>query len=168
MTAPELQSFHLGIVVRDLDKAIKQYGAMFDIDVWHRGKGRVNGLEMAYGLGPGQSLEFFQVTGAGDSHIHQFFDKHGEGVNHIGIWAEDVPAAVRKALDADAELMSLSIDEDGNAAAQFVPPADVTLDHFANLGVVTLRSRWAASSSSTWGGPARSSCATSSRRSTTT
>jgi catechol 2,3-dioxygenase-like lactoylglutathione lyase family enzyme len=137
MTAPELKSFHVGIVVRDLGRAIDQYGAMFDIDVWHRSKGRVNGLEIAYGLGPGQSFEFFQVTELGDSHIHQFFYEHGEGVNHIGIWAEDVAGAVRKAVDAGAELMSLTIDADGNATARFTPPADVTDQQMANLGIAT-------------------------------
>jgi 4-hydroxyphenylpyruvate dioxygenase-like putative hemolysin len=110
---------------------------MFDIERWHRSKGRFNGLEMAYGLGPGQSLELFEVTSPGDSHIHQFFERHGEGVNHIGIWAEDVAAAVRKAIDAGAELVSLTADPEGNATARLIPPDDVTAQHFENLGVVT-------------------------------
>jgi hypothetical protein len=137
MTAPELQSFHLGIVVRNLETTMKQYSAMFDIERWHRSKGRFNGLEMAYGLGPGQSLELFEVTAPGNSHIHQFFDQHGEGVNHIGIWAEDVAAAARKAIDAGAELLSLTADAEGNATARLIPPHDVTAQHFDNLGVVT-------------------------------
>jgi catechol 2,3-dioxygenase-like lactoylglutathione lyase family enzyme len=137
MTAPEIQSFHLGIVVRDLQKTMDQYGAMFGVARWHRSKGRFNGLEMAYGLGAGQSLELFQVTAPGDSHIHQFFDQHGEGVNHIGVWAEDVAAAARKAIDAGAELVSLSADAEGNATARLIPPRDVTPQHFENLGIVT-------------------------------
>ena len=132
-----LQAFHLGIVVRNLETTMKQYGAMFDIQHWARTKGRFNGLEMAYGLGPGQSLELFEVTAPGDSHIHQFFDQHGEGVNHIGFWAEDVPAAVAKAIDAGAELLSLTADAKGNATARLIPPRDVTQEHYNNLGVVS-------------------------------
>ena len=137
MTVPELQAFHLGIVVRDLDTTMKQYTAMFGIPRWFRSKGRFNGLEMAYGLGPGQSLELFQVTGPGDSHIHQFFDQHGEGVNHIGLWAEDVATAARRAIDAGAELLSLTADAEGNATARLIPPRAVTSQHFDDLGVVT-------------------------------
>src|SRR5262245_39151172 len=107
MTASELKSFHLGIVVRSLDKIMGQYRAMFDIERWHRSL-LSNGLAMAYGLGPGISFELFEVTGPGDSHIHQFARQHGEGVNHIGFWAPDVSKAVRKALDAGAELLSVS------------------------------------------------------------
>ena len=137
MTAPGLLAFHVGIVVRDLDQTMKQYSAMFDIGRWHRSRGRFNGIEMAYGLGPGQSIELFQVTGPGDSHIHQFSSQHGEGVNHIGVWAEDVPAAARKAVDAGAELLSITADADGNATAQLLPSKDVTAGHFANLGIAT-------------------------------
>jgi hypothetical protein len=116
---------------------MKQYGAMFDIAHWCRTKGRFNGLEMAYGMGPGQSIELFEVTGPGDSHIHQFFAQHGEGVNHIGLWAEDVEASARKAIDAGAELLTITADAEGNATARLVPPRDVTGEHFASLGIVT-------------------------------
>jgi hypothetical protein len=51
MTAPELRAFHLGIVVRSLEQTMKQYSAMFEVENWHRAKGRFNGLEMAYGRG---------------------------------------------------------------------------------------------------------------------
>ena len=137
MTAPELQCFHICIVVRDLEAAVKQYTAMFDIPRWHRSKARFKGIELAYGLGPGQSFELFQVTGPGDSHIHQFFEQRGEGVNHIGLWAEDVAGSVRKAIDAGAELLSLNVDAEGNATARLIPPRDVTPGHFEDLGIVT-------------------------------
>jgi 4-hydroxyphenylpyruvate dioxygenase-like putative hemolysin len=137
MTEPELQAFHLGIVAKDLDQTMNQYSGMFGIEAWHRSKARFNGLEMAYGLGPGQSIELFQVTGPGDSHIHQFFNEHGEGVQHIGVWAEDVPSAARKAIDAGAELLSIVADAEGNATARLIPSLKVTAQDFSSLGLVT-------------------------------
>ena len=137
MTAPELKSFHVGILVKDLEANIKQYGVMFDIQRWHRSKWRFNGAEIAYGLGPGISFEFFEVTGPGDSHIHQVWNEHGEGVHHLGIWAEDVASAVRRATDAGSELVSLSADGAGNAIARLIPSQEVTAEHLASLGVAT-------------------------------
>ena len=137
MTAPELRSFHLGIVVRSLDETLQQYSAMFDVERWHRQKWRFNGLEMAYGRGGGQTFELFEVTGPGDSHIHQFFDQRGPGVNHIGFWCEDVAGAAQRAVAAGAELMTLTADPEGNATATLIPPPDVAAQHFEHLGLVT-------------------------------
>src|SRR5262249_37667534 len=100
MTAPELKTFHVGIVVRDIEKTMAEFSALFDIDRWFRSSWRFNGAEFAYGLGAGQSIELFQVMAPGDSHIHQHYNLHGEGVNHIGIWTSDVSASVIKARDA--------------------------------------------------------------------
>ena len=135
MTTPDLQAFHVGIVVKDMTQTMEQYGALFDIDHWFRAKHRFNGLEIGYGLGPGISIELFEVTGPGETHIHQFFDETGEGVNHIGFWSEDIAATARKAIDAGAELVSITADAEGNATAQFIPPPSVNAEHFADLGI---------------------------------
>ena len=137
MSIPELQSFHLGMVVDNLAATIKQYSAMFDIERWHYAAGRFKGLQMAYGRGAGQTFELFEVTGPGNSHIHQFYQQHGEGINHIGLWTPDIPASVRKAIDAGAELLSLTADAEGNATAQLIPSNDVTQEHFEKFGLVT-------------------------------
>ena len=166
MTAPELQAFHLGIVVRNLETTMKQYGAMFGIERWHRSKGRFNGLEMAYGLGPGQSLELFEVTAPGDSHIHQFLEQRGEGVNHIGIWAEDVAASVRKAIDAGAELLPLT----PKATRQPASYRRVTSPRSTSTTSVLLPSSilQAVFWSSTWAAWAKDLCATGSKRTSST
>ncbi len=137
VSIPELQAFHLGIVVRDLDETMRQYAAMLGVGRWHRRMGRFNGLEMAYGRGGGQTFELFQVTGPGDSHIHQFFEQHGEGVNHIGFWTPDMPSSVRTAIDTGAELVSLTADAEGKATAVFIPAANVTPEDFEQFGMVT-------------------------------
>src|SRR5687768_9795744 len=126
MTTPELRAFHVGIVVKSLVATMEQYGAMFDVKRWHRAKGRFNGLEMAYGRGGDQAFELFEVTGPGDSHIHQFFDEHGEGLNHIGFWTADVASSAHRAIDAGAQLLSLTADADGNATARLIPAPNVT------------------------------------------
>jgi len=137
MTTPELRAFHLGIVVTSLDATMEQYGAMFDVKRWHRAKGRFNGLEMAYGRGGEQAFELFEVVGPGDSHIHQFFDEHGEGVNHIGFWTADVTSSARRAVDNGAQLLSLTADAEGNATARLVPAQSVTADDWSSQGLVT-------------------------------
>lgn len=126
MTVPELRAFHVGMVVRSLDETMKQYSAIFGIENWHHMQHRFNGLRFAYGRGAGQTFELFEVTGPGDSHLHQFYKKYGEGVNHIGFWAEDVPAAARHAVEAGASLLSLTADAEGNATALLIPTAEVT------------------------------------------
>jgi hypothetical protein len=137
MTTPELRAFHIGIVVKSLDATMKEYGAMFDVKRWHRAKGRFNGLEMAYGRGGDQAFELFEVVGPGDSHIHQFFEEHGEGVNHIGFWTADVPGSARRAVDNGAQLLSLTADAEGNATARLVPAQSVTADDWSSQGLVT-------------------------------
>ena len=137
MTAPEIRAFHIALVVRSIEETIKQFSAMLDVEHWHHTKWRFNGAEIAYGRGSGQTFELFEVTGPGNSHIHQFREKHGEGVQHIGFWTDDVEASVRKALDAGADLVSITADNEGNTTAQLIPPREVTPQHLGNLGLVT-------------------------------
>jgi 4-hydroxyphenylpyruvate dioxygenase-like putative hemolysin len=92
---------------------------------------------MAYGRGAGQTFELFEVTGPGNSHIHQFFEQHGEGVNHLGLWCEDVTEAARRSVEGGAELLSLTADAEGNATAQLIPGRDVKAEHWQALGLVT-------------------------------
>jgi catechol 2,3-dioxygenase-like lactoylglutathione lyase family enzyme len=137
MSVPELQAFHIGIVVHDIEAAIERYRAMLGVDLWRVRDPNPNGTRVAYGRGAGQTWELFEVKGPGTTQHHQFRDQHGEGVHHIGFWTPDVKASVQAALDAGAQLVSATTDAQGNAVVELLPGPAVTPQHFERFGMVT-------------------------------
>jgi catechol 2,3-dioxygenase-like lactoylglutathione lyase family enzyme len=137
MTAPELQAFHLGIVVGDMQAAIGRYQAVLGVDLWSVRDANPNGLRFAYGRGAGQTWELIEVKGPGSSQFHQFRDRHGEGVQHIGFWTPDVRASLEQALAAGAELVTWTVDASGNAVVELLPGLSATEQHLSQLGMVT-------------------------------
>jgi catechol 2,3-dioxygenase-like lactoylglutathione lyase family enzyme len=137
MTAPELQAFHICFAVRDLDAAIERFRSVLGVDLWHVGEARPNGTRPAYGRGAGQTWELFEAKGEGSTPFHQFLREHGEGVQHIGFWAEDVRGAVKTALAAGALLVWASTDPQGNSVVQLLPRAAVGEEQLGRLGIAT-------------------------------
>ena len=124
MTAPEVRSFHIATVVRELDTAMSRYGRMLDVRNWRTLEfGR--GLRVAYGSGSAQTWELIEATGDGASQFHVFRDEHGEGVQHVGFWTPDLRASVEGALADGAHLAFGTMDDEGNASFQLIPSFDV-------------------------------------------
>jgi hypothetical protein len=59
-------------------------------------------------------------------------------VQHVGFWTPDVPASVRAALDAGAQLVSVTTDGQGNTVVELLPGTAVTPSDLGNLGRVTV------------------------------
>lgn len=127
MTAPEVQCFHIAIVVADLDAAIERYRQLLDAATW-RVREMSPGFRIAYGSGSGQTWELIEVTGEGASQFHQFRDQHGEGVQHIGFWTPDIRASVEQALERGAQLVSTSTNDEGQTTVQLIPQSRATPD----------------------------------------
>jgi len=137
MTVPDLQAFHICFAVYEMEPWIERFRAILGADTWHIDQPRPNGTRPAYGRGAGQTWELWEAKGDGTTAFHEYLKKHGEGVQHIGFWAPDVRAAVEKALDGGAQLVSSSTDAQGNTAVQLLPKASVGEEHFARLGFTT-------------------------------
>jgi catechol 2,3-dioxygenase-like lactoylglutathione lyase family enzyme len=116
MTVEGLKAFHVAIVTRDLDEAIKRYTKVLGVERWHHW-GR-SPIRMAYGAGAGMTFEVFGINGEGNTMFDEFLRVNGEGVQHIGFWCPDVRAAVRDALEAGGQIVSGVVNKDGTAAVQ--------------------------------------------------
>ncbi len=137
MSVPEIQCFHICFAVRDIDEWIKGFRSIFGTNVWHIDEARPNGTRPAYGRAAGQTWELWEAKGKGNSPFHEFIEKYGEGVQHIGFWVEDVRSAVEAALNEGAKLQTASVDASGNLVTQLLPRAAVNEDHLGKLGLTT-------------------------------
>jgi catechol 2,3-dioxygenase-like lactoylglutathione lyase family enzyme len=135
VTLPDLQCFHIAFVVRDIDKTVAQWKALIGPSTWHVWDARPNGTRPAYGRAAGQTWELWEAKGKGDSPFHDYLEKYGEGVQHIGFWVEDLRAAVEAALDDGAKLQTASLDANGNLVAQLLPRVAVGEEHLGKLGM---------------------------------
>ena len=136
MTAPEIQCFHIAVVVTNLEKSIEAYKSFLGDGPW-RLRDMGNGARIAYGAAGGQTWELIEVSGSGGSQFHEFRDRHGEGVQHIGFWTQDMRASVEDALSKGAKLVSATTDAQGHTAVQLLPSADVKPERLESLGMAS-------------------------------
>jgi catechol 2,3-dioxygenase-like lactoylglutathione lyase family enzyme len=133
MTAPppDLEAFHLGFVVRDIDAVADRYSRMLGIERWMRREldvapspfnPHITGarLNIAFGRGGRQTFELIQVVEGRTQHS-DFLDAHGEGVQHIGFWTSDLKAAVTSAVEQGASIVWALIDERNQGSVQLTP-----------------------------------------------
>ncbi len=112
----------LAIIVKDLDKAVKNYWHLFGIGPWHYytyGKPLVkqmtyHGRETEYKMrlalsqiGP-LRLELIEVM-EGDTIYADFVKKHGYGFHHLGILTDDIEKKI-----AEAEARGIRMIQDGS------------------------------------------------------
>ncbi len=128
---PDLLAFHLGIVVRDFDAVADVYQRMLGIDQWHvREVSRTpppwnerytnSRIKIGFGRGAGLTFELIQVLEGRTQHS-EFLEAHGEGVQHIGFWSQDVRASVEAAVAQGARIVTAMLDENDNAVLQLTP-----------------------------------------------
>jgi len=126
--ADELFAFHLGFVVRDLEATMECYGRLMGVDRWYPRETDVLALpwnpattdghiRIAHGRAPGQTLELIQPDG-GETFASLFLREHGEGVQHLGFWVPDLPAAMAQLIARGATLSHGNFKRDGTGYAQ--------------------------------------------------
>jgi methylmalonyl-CoA/ethylmalonyl-CoA epimerase len=124
--ADELFAFHLGFVVRDLEATMERFGRLMGIPRWYPRETDVLALpwnpattdgriRIAHGRTPGQTLELIQPDG-GETFASIFLREHGEGVQHLGFWVRDLPAAVKDLIERGATLSHANFRRDGGYA----------------------------------------------------
>jgi len=111
----------VGLIVRDLDRAVEMYWQQFGIGPWHLytyGKplvkrmtyrGRPSDYKMRVALswlGP-LRIELIQPL-EGDTIYAEFIREHGYGVHHLGLLVDDMEAAL-----AQARAAGLTMTQDG-------------------------------------------------------
>lgn len=126
--ADELFAFHLGLVVRDLDETTARYGRLLGIPRWYPRETDVLALpwdpattdgriRIAHGRTPGQTLELIQPL-EGETFASIFLREHGEGVQHLGFWVPDLPAAIEREIALGATLSHANFRREGSGYAQ--------------------------------------------------
>lgn len=88
----------VGFVVRDLDKALETFGALFgDFQTmetalegaWYRGRPADVTLRIAFGRSGSLEIELIEVV-SGESPHRERLEQHGEGVHHIRFRVDDI------------------------------------------------------------------------------
>ena len=101
---------HLGIVTADADALAERYAAILDVPVVHEETAR--GIHFVFlDVGDG----YFELLEPTDSEtvVARFLDRHGEGMHHIALVVDSIPAALETAREGGAEL----IDEEPRPGA---------------------------------------------------
>lgn len=94
---------HVGIVVRDLDTALKLFHDILGLPVAKQGEMPARGVKVAM-LKAGRSyLEVIQPVTA-DSPFEKHIAERGEGLHHVALWSTDVDADVAKLRDLGVPL----------------------------------------------------------------
>lgn len=105
-------------VVRDLDASVKAYYERFGIGPWHfytygpplvknasyRGRPSAYRMRVALSYFGQMRVEFIQPL-EGPSIYHEFIEKHGYGVQHLGVLVDDMPQALAQAKAAGYEMI---------------------------------------------------------------
>ncbi len=121
---------HIGIAVKDLDKAIEFYQSMGleleSIEVVESQKIKV----AFFTVGKECRLELLCPTSE-DSPVAKFIEKKGEGIQHIALAVDDLPAELQKAEEKGIRL----IDKEPRPGAH---GADIAFLHPKSTGGVLL------------------------------
>lgn len=95
---------HVGVVVTDLDDAIRLYLSAFGAELVHRATNESEGLEAAFLRTGDNEIELMRATRE-DSPIGKFAAKRGPGLHHIAYGVTDIVQALANARAAGLELI---------------------------------------------------------------
>ena len=138
-----LNADQIGIVVEDIDGAMRRYARIFDCGPWHvytygpeivkerTFRGAPGHFEMRLALaGGGPQLELIQPL-TGPSLYHEWLERHGEGLHHIGMRVPDLNAGIR-----DMEERGFPVLQSGRGYGLDGDGGFAYLDTTAELGVI--------------------------------
>ena len=128
--------YHVGLVVHDLDEAIRRFEQDLGVGRWAsmvlegqaRFRGTIESDQHRVAFAP-SGLGYIELVEPlmGRSAASEFLAQRGEGVYHIGFWVDDAGDAVRRAEGLGIGVASLAEDDQG--------PTVVLLDAGATGGV---------------------------------
>ena len=85
---------HIGVAVKDLDRAVEAYRKILGIETVHREVLPERNLEIAIFLVGDVKLELLSPTSEAST-VHGFLEKRGEGLHHVAFRTDDVEKAAR-------------------------------------------------------------------------
>jgi methylmalonyl-CoA/ethylmalonyl-CoA epimerase len=86
---------HIGIAVKDLEKAGKTYEALMNTECYKTEKVESEGVETAFYRVGESKIELLGATRE-DSPIAKFLEKKGEGIHHIAFGVENIKAEMKR------------------------------------------------------------------------
>ena len=113
---------HLGIAVKSLDAALQFYTGVLGIEAAPRENVAGEKVNIAMLACGGPRLELLEPAGA-DSPIGRFLEKRGEGLHHVALLVDDLPAAVERLTAAGARLLNEPRQGAGGHLYVFIHPA---------------------------------------------
>ena len=96
---------HIGIVVRDIDDALKVYGDALELEVAERRQEIGEHVEIAMLPTTTGTIELIRPLD-GASGVARFLEKRGEGVHHVCIAVADIERAMTRLAASGARLLS--------------------------------------------------------------
>ena len=112
---------HIGIVVRDIQEALKVYEAALGLPLLEVVEIADQEVQVAF-LPIGESnVELVQPT-TDDTGIARFLEKRGEGIHHICIEVEDIQAALAQLMDHGVEVIDEVPRQGAHGRVAFVHP----------------------------------------------
>ncbi len=116
---------HIGIAVRDLDRACQQLEALFGLKARdfrdNQGKGMQRDARVL--LGNACWLHLVQNWDP-ESRVARFLEAHGEGLEHIALESDDIAADVERVKAAGVEVFQKRIFDATDGFEAFVYPED--------------------------------------------
>jgi methylmalonyl-CoA/ethylmalonyl-CoA epimerase len=112
---------HVGIVVRDLQEALKAYEAALGLPLKEVVQVPDQKVAVAF-LPVGESnVELVQPL-AGDTGIAKFLERRGEGIHHICVEVDDIEATLARLKDHDVPLIDEAPRQGAHGRVAFVHP----------------------------------------------
>ena len=122
----------LGIVIKDIEKAMEFYSNFLNIKPWYRakfaeqeilydGKETEIELDIVLSYSRGLQVELIQIKG-GDENIYvKHLEEHGEGLHHLGFYVSNIEKKVKQVEEMEIEVIqSGSLKTQGGALTRFV------------------------------------------------
>lgn len=119
--------YHYGILVSDIDKAIKLYGRLFGLTFHEPTEVHLNrlvdpdehefDLRVTYSQQGPPYMELLEAKGDG-----VYSAGHGEGVHHIGMWDPAIDENKKRYVDSGVEVDGEVLNADGTTFAWYTNP----------------------------------------------
>lgn len=114
---------HIGIAVKDLEKAIYTYTTLFGVTVHHREKLSERKLEVAF-LKIGDIMLELLCPTSEESVVHKFLENKGEGLHHLCFKTDDVERTAQELKDRSFRLAQMPAKGAHGRKVAFLHPKD--------------------------------------------
>lgn len=132
----ELEAFdHIGFVVEDRDAVIELWSKLFGLGPWYTTEPTEGPMEkMAWVRVGATQFELLQPRMDVKSHWSDHFEKHGEGIHHVSVLADNAGDAMKRLVAAGAKYEPgtpyLNTEGHGDLILEVMPPGASALNRY--------------------------------------